>query len=254
MKLHALGIDYRHDSNFSIERPSGSGDSLVLIFKTPAAVRLNNTTLHAAVGSALLYSPDCPQYYGADGGDFINHWVHFGLDGDDEFLKRIALPQNTLLPPCDITAAERVLALLNIESLSDTKGKSESCDLLLKLLLTKLSDSMERTEPPSVHSGALKELRAAIYRTPSDCYSIDMLAGSLSLSPSHFQHLYKQEFGISCYEDILCARHAMAKYYLKNTSLPIAQIAELCGFENDVHFIRQFRKRTGMTAGQFRKM
>ena len=249
-----MGMDYMHDSSFVIERPNGSGDSLVLIFKTPAVLRLNNNIVHAPVGSAVVYSAEHPQYYGADGGEYINHWVHFELDGGEEYLRRIGLPLNSLIPPSDLAAAERVLELLSIESLSETKGSAESCDLLLRLLLTKLADGMERrAEQASHHSGALRELRAAIYRSPAECRSIDTLSERLSLSASHFQHLYKQEFGVSCYEDVLAARHAMAKYYLRNTALPISHIAELCGYENDVHFIRQFKKRTGITAGEYRK-
>lgn len=253
MKLHALGIDYHHDSDFVIERPNGSGDSLILIFKTTAQLRLNNNIVHAPCGSAVVYSPEYHQYYGADNGEYINHWVHFDLEGGELFLRRIGLPMNTLIPPSDTAAAERVLELLSIESLSETKGSAESCDLLLRLLLTKLADGMERRAENSHHSSALKELRAAIYRSPAECRSIDELAAKMSLSPSHFQHLYKQEFGVSCYEDVLSARHAMAKYYLRNTTLTIGHIAELCGYDNDVHFIRQFRKRTGITAGQYRK-
>ena len=44
-----------------------------------------------------------------------------------------------------------------------------------------------------------------------------------------------------------------AKYYLNNTHLPVNRIAALCGYENDVHFIRQFKSRSGMTAGEYRK-
>lgn len=255
VKLHALGVDYRHNSEFIIERPDGSGDSLILIFKTPALLRLNNNIVHAPAGSAVVYSPEYHQYYGADGGEYVNHWVHFDCEGGGEFMRRIGLSFNMLIPACDIAAAERVLELLSIESLSETKGAQESCDLLLRLLLTKLADGAGRgTEPVSQHSGALRELRASIYRSPAECRGVDALAQRLSLSPSHFQHLYKQEFGVSCYEDVLAARHAMARYYLRNTALTIAQISELCGYENDVHFIRQFKKRTGMTAGDYRKM
>ena len=75
----------------------------------------------------------------------------------------------------------------------------------------------------------------------------------MSLSVPHFQALYKEEFGISCYEDVINARMEKARYYLKNTVLPIKTVAELCGYANDVHFIRQFRQRTGMTAGEYRK-
>ena len=41
MKLHSLGIDFRHDKDFLIDRPNGSGDNLIIIFKTTAVVRQN---------------------------------------------------------------------------------------------------------------------------------------------------------------------------------------------------------------------
>ncbi len=254
MRLHALGIDYHHDSDFLIDRPNGSGDSLVLIFKTPAVLQLNNNVVRAPMGSAVVFSAEYHQRYGADGAEYVNHWVHFDTQHNEEFFHRIGLPVNTLIPSVDMAAVERVLELLSLESLSESKGAAECCDLLLRLLLTKLADGMaRRSEQVSLHSGALKELRAEIYRDPAGHRSIEELARRLSVSASYFQHLYKQEFSVSCYEDIISARHAMAKYYLRNTALPISRIAELCGYENDVHFIRQFKKRMGMTAGEYRK-
>ncbi len=168
-------------------------------------------------------------------------------------MKRIGLSFNTLVIPPDIAAAERVLDLLNLESVSAEPNSSESIDLLLKLLLTKLADGSDKRDN-SPYCGVLRELRAAIYRRPARSQTIDEIASALSLSPSHFQHLYKREFGVSCYEDILSARHAMAKHYLTSTNLPIKRIAELCGFDNDVHFMRQFKKRYGLTATEYRKL
>lgn len=168
-------------------------------------------------------------------------------------MKRIGLRFNTLVTPPDLAAAERVLDLLNLEAVSAEQNVAESTDLLLKLLLTKLADGSEKRDS-TPYCGALRELRAAIYRQPSATHTINDIASQLSLSPSHFQHLYKHEFGVSCYEDILSARHSMAKHYLSSTNLPIKKIAELCGFENDVHFMRQFKKRNGLTATEYRKL
>ncbi len=253
IKLHTLGIGFAHDRHFLIDRPNGSGDSLILIFKTAATVKLNNGALRAPAGSAVVFSPDFHQHYGACGDEYINHWVHFDCESDTAFLQRIGLRLNTLITPPDIAAAERVLELLSIESVSDAQNTKESTDLLLRLLLTKLADGSEKSES-SPYRSALRELRAAIYRAPSAPHTIDDIAASLSLSPSHFQHLYKREFGVSCYEDIITARHETAKYYLTSTSLPIKKIAELCGFDNDVHFMRQFKKRNGITATEYRKL
>lgn len=251
MKLHALGIGTRHNSDFLINRPNGSGDSLIIIFKTPAMIKLNNNALTAPADSAVLFSPDYHQYYGAFDGEYINHWVHFDHESDSAFLRRIGLVQNTLITPPDISSAERVLELLSIESVAAAQNSAESTDLLLRLLLTKLADGGEKAEN-SPYCGALRELRAAIYRSPAEKRTINTLAVALSLSPSRFQHLYSRQFGISCYEDILNARHEMARHYLSSTSLSIRQIAELCGFDNDVHFMRQFKKRNGITPTAYR--
>ena len=54
-------------------------------------------------------------------------------------------------------------------------------------------------------------------------------------------------------EDVLRAKTGLAEYYLANTDMQVREIAALCGFENDVHFMRQFRKRTGSTALEYRR-
>jgi len=36
MKISNIGYNYRHDNNFEINRPTGSGDYIILLLKTPA--------------------------------------------------------------------------------------------------------------------------------------------------------------------------------------------------------------------------
>ncbi len=254
MQLHALGIDYRHSRDFALERPEGSGDNLLVIFKTAAQVRINDAFVTVNPDSAIIYSKTCPQYYCAYGNEFVNHWIHFDIEEDESFFRRIQLPFNTIVRVSDIAAVENLMLQLNLEHVSDGVNKGECTDLLLRLILAKLGgEEKENSHHNSAHYDALRALRAEIYRNPTACRSIAEFAAMVSLSPSHFQALYKSEFGISCYEDVLTARLNMAKYYLKNTLLPVNRIAELCGYENDVHFIRQFKSRTGITAGEYRR-
>jgi len=131
-------------------------------------------------------------------------------------------------------AAEKILEMLSVEILSE--GNEESTDLLMKLLIIKLSTEGGKGEK-SVHSAALKKLRAEIYSSASEKYTVNSLAQRLNLSPSYFQHLYRSCFGVSCYEDVLCAKTELAKYYLANMTFTVNEILRLCGFENNVHFI-----------------
>jgi AraC family transcriptional regulator of arabinose operon len=49
------------------------------------------------------------------------------------------------------------------------------------------------------------------------------------------------------------SRLEFAKYLLENGSQPIASVSLMCGYENDTHFMRQFKKFTGKTPSQYRK-
>ncbi len=252
MKLHALGIDYHHSKDFSIERINGSGDNLLVIFKTSAKVRIGDDYTIVQPNSAILYSQNYPQYYSAIGDEFINHWIHFDIEDNKSFFERIGLPFDTIIDITDISSVESLMLQLNLESVSESGNKSECIELLLQLIMAKIGGNTN-DHHNSAHYEELRALRAEIYRNPAKCRSISEFAAMVSLSPSHFQALYKNEFGVSCYEDVLTARLDMAKYYLKNTFMPVNRIAELCGYENDVHFIRQFKSRMGMTAGEYRK-
>lgn len=252
MQLHALGINYRHEKDFSIERPNGSGDNLLVVFKSCAEVMTDSAYIRVNPDSAIVYSKDFPQYYRACEKEFINHWIHFDIEENEGFFERIRLPFNTIFNISDISSAENILNQLSLEQISGGANKSECTDLLLRLLMAKLGGE-ENPAHSSAHFDKLRELRAAIYRNPSAKLSISDYADMVSLSPSYFQSLYKSEFGVTCYEDVITARIDMAKYFLKNTLFTVSAIAELCGYENDVHFIRQFKKRTGMTAGEYRK-
>lgn len=252
MKIHAMGTGYRHESDFHIVRPNGSGDNLLVIFKTPAFAVADGNRVDVPADTAILYRKNAPQDYGACGVEYINHWIHFECDENDVFFDSLGIVFNRPAPVAEVSAVENLLELLRIESLSDTMKSRECCALLLRLVIAQaLAGSGGRCGNP--HSGELKRLRAEIYGAPGKRFSISEMAEGLSLSPSYFQTLYRSEFGVSCYEDVLRAKTGLAEYYLSGTTMTVREIAELCGFDNDVHFMRQFRKRTGKTALEYRR-
>lgn len=251
MRLHSMGTGFRHGKDFHIQRPYGSGDNLLLIFKTPAFVVTEGETVIVPADTALLYKKNAPQDYGAAGEEYINHWVHFECDETDSFFGRLDIPFNRPVPLASVPAAERLLELLGIENVSDTPKSRECTGLMLKLLIAQALAGSE-DKPGNSHSEELKRLRAEIYGNPAGKFTVEGLAQRLSLSPSYFQSLYRSKFGVSCYEDVLRAKTGLAQYYLVNTRMTVREISELCGFENDVHFMRQFRRRTELTALEYR--
>lgn len=54
-------------------------------------------------------------------------------------------------------------------------------------------------------------------------------------------------------QDLIDARIARAKTLLANKELDTVQLAEALGYNDQYHFIRQFKARTGQTPGAYRK-
>ena len=109
MKLHAIGMNYRHNGDFEIIRPNGSGDNLLLIFKTAAQADLNNETVRVMPDSALLYSLNAPQIYRACGNLYVNHWIHMDCCESDNFHLETGLPFNKAVKLTNVAEAVDIM-------------------------------------------------------------------------------------------------------------------------------------------------
>lgn len=80
-----------------------------------------------------------------------------------------------------------------------------------------------------------------------------LLAETACLSPFHFARLFKAALGTSPHQYITRARVEKARVLLKQTQLPLAEIARLVGFCNQSHFSSVFRRKTGIAPLRFRR-
>ena len=99
----------------------------------------------------------------------------------------------------------------------------------------------------------LQTLRNEVYRKPEEGWNVDGASKRLCLSRSHFEHLYKETFGISFTRDVTEARLTAARTMLCDTQLTVAEIGERCGMATQQHFGRMFRKYVGVTPTEFRR-
>ena len=84
MKIVNCGYDNHHSPDFTINRPSGSGDYLLLIIRSPAFFIIDNIEYCTDGNSVILFKKGTPQVYGAKNAEYINDWVHFEADAEFE--------------------------------------------------------------------------------------------------------------------------------------------------------------------------
>ncbi len=99
----------------------------------------------------------------------------------------------------------------------------------------------------------LQQLRREIYLNPQLDWSITTILKRLRISRSHFQRIYKKQFAVTCLDDVIQAKMEKAQQLLLYTDMRIQEIAEQCGYNNEAHFMRQFKDKFGVTAANFRK-
>lgn len=82
---------------------------------------------------------------------------------------------------------------------------------------------------------------------------LEDLAREAGLSPTYLHSLFTEALGVTPREYLTRIRLARARELLAATSLPAADVARECGIDNVPYFFTLFRRRTGLTPGEFRK-
>ncbi len=81
---------------------------------------------------------------------------------------------------------------------------------------------------------------------------LEDLAADISLSPRHASRMVIKEYGISFIAKLTEIRLDNAKYLLKHTSKDLTSIATSCGFASYSYFTSCFKKKLGITPGEYR--
>ena len=82
--------------------------------------------------------------------------------------------------------------------------------------------------------------------------SLDMLAQQIGFSTYHFARVFRQTTGESPHQFVLRLRSEQAQRLLKETDIPLAQIALECGFANQSHLTLVFKRLFGVTPRAYR--
>lgn len=255
MKIYLMGYNDKKKSDFCIERPNGTGYYTLLLIQTPAVINLYGEDIVTPPYSFIFYDRYFPQYFKANNDEYMHSWIHFSIDEGDEYIFEKGIELNKLFYFDEINTISQIFELLNLEFYSKNEYKDASIKLYFDLLLTKFSEKIN-TAPHSVnnlYSNDFNRIRTKIYNFPSNKWTVKLLANSVGLSESRFQHLYKEQFGTSVITDVINSRIKTAKILLISTTKSLDAIAEETGYGSTSLFIRQFKAYTSQTPTSYRK-
>jgi AraC family transcriptional regulator len=107
-------------------------------------------------------------------------------------------------------------------------------------------DGLSRTQKKTVLDYIASHLDKAL--------KIDELASQVGLSSYHFARRFKVDFGVPPHGFVLDRRIERAKELMGHTGNRLKSIAVDCGFSDQSHLTRVFKKRVGVTPREYRRM
>ena len=122
-------------------------------------------------------------------------------------------------------------------------------------LIHAYAEIFQKEEPEQgKYSQLIKQVKEYVEMNLEEELTVAKAAALSNMSESHFSHIFKSEEGVSYMEYINACRMRKATVLLENTDLMINEIAEKVGIENPNYFSAQYKKRTGRSPSEFRKM
>ena len=135
----------------------------------------------------------------------------------------------------------------------DTRVARRDMHRALELLL----DSVVQTALDSpVHGLAAWQARRVVDHVLANLempIRVEDLASVTRLSTSHFSRAFKLSFNVPPHAYIMALRLARARALMLESDEQMSQIAAACGFADQAHFSRAFRRKVGCAPGLWRR-
>ena len=103
-------------------------------------------------------------------------------------------------------------------------------------------------------SRPIRDAKQYIYDHFSQNITLEDISGQIGFNPTYFSTLFKKETGKNFLEYVTELRIQKAKNYLIQTDYDIAEIAASVGYGDLKYFSKLFRKNTGLSPSEFRKL
>lgn len=216
---------------------------------------IHNKSYPLNAGKFFFVTPNVPVKYVSDEENPIQYyWIALYADFAEEIQNILGFTDD--LPIKDSKDPEKIIEIF--ETLLDSKTASaETYFATLSALAQILSlefSNVEYVENPSGHKAFAKNVKHQIdlnYTNPD--FHIEAVAQMLYVSHSHMSRIFKEVMGITPVKYLVDVRLNYAAKLLKEPTNKVKNLCTACGFSDEAHFMKSFKKKFGMTVNEYKR-
>lgn len=235
----------------------GKGENngyILLHFQSEVTVSFLDTKITAPPYSCLLVRSKVPIHLSSSE-QILYDWFETDV-ALKEILDKYEFKLNTIYTtfPSHKPISQSIQSIEE-EHIKQNHFYAELCELLAEriiILIARLSHSPNQ----HISEGRKKlflEIRAKIHADYAKKWTVADMAELANLSSSRFLYWYKQIIGISPLKDLEHERLRRASLMLINTNCSVEQCAIACGYSDQYHFTRQYKRYHQETPGFTKK-
>ena len=200
-----------------------------------------------SAGDGLLMPPGIPHRYGGFKKNFTEDSICFSGPAADALYRTGLLRKGVL----HMGSERRLLPLIRRIREATLSSQFEAVALLLKLLIDLHNETQMRREES--HSDRLNLLMQEI-RSSHRFWSVEEMAEFANMSENNLRKLFRKQTGTS-------PKHFLEQLWLNravevicSTDIPLLDAAGQTGNGDPYYFFRRFKKLTGYTPAQYRRI
>lgn len=118
--------------------------------------------------------------------------------------------------------------------------------------LTELVAALRQMPRPRIAGERAAAMRGVVERGFAEQVGTSALGARFGLHPTSVTRIFRREHGCGVMDALRTARVSEAANRLSMTDVPLSRVANECGFADQSHMGRQFRRETGLTPGEYR--
>lgn len=182
-------------------------------------------------------------------------WIHFNGSTSEQYYDYfISNSENVFRPPLFDRVVSAITEIININEYKNANAEIFTSKLIMELLTTALTVNSSAAE----YDTALKQKLAAVNNYINEHFnedlSLERLSSEFYISKFYLTREYKKIYGKTIFQHIIALRINYGKQLLRFSDKSVEEIAQLCGFNDQSYFSKQFKKAENLTCFAYRKM
>ena len=259
MRVTKVRHAWPEKAGFKLVRQDCNGEYIFIHFWQPVKLIINGKKTTTDPNAVIIINKNSSNSIECDGHDLIHDFLH--IEGDDllKLLDRKKLVTDTIYYPTSCGFITDVVRKIEGERFEGEIYEEDVISSYLNILFSLISrNNGKQNEGFMVDyrtETEFKNLRTMVFSNLERDWSISHMSEIVNLSESRFYVLYKAVFKTTPNQDLIMARMDYAKHLLsQNRSIAILDVAQKCGYSNEFHFIRIFKKNVGVTPKKYALM